>query len=154
MWQGIQRRFYFMMYYFGRTPPTSAEIDAAFEKIETEATIAADDPWCDCLVKAGPTVIECKTRRTSTCEAMGQLRPDVNASPHTSASAKACRMARNEQGCASLQSLALDLAFIGYPVRMCVGRPQFRYTGGSLRTDHPFDVAARELRTGAVDRAG
>ncbi|OSI36859.1 hypothetical protein [Bradyrhizobium canariense] len=83
MWQGIQRRFYFMMYYFGRTPQTSAEIDAAFEKIETEATIAADDTWCDCLVKAGPTVIQCKTRRTSTCQAMGQLRPDVNASPHT-----------------------------------------------------------------------
>ncbi|MEK9285425.1 hypothetical protein MTR72_38475 [Bradyrhizobium sp. ISRA442] len=36
MWQGIQRRFYSMMYYFGRTPPTSAEIDAAFEKIEAE----------------------------------------------------------------------------------------------------------------------
>lgn len=82
MWQGIQRRFYSMMYYFGRTPPTSAEIDAAFEKIESEATIATNDPLCDCLVKAGPTIIQCKTRKTSTCAAMGQLRPDVNTSPH------------------------------------------------------------------------
>ncbi|WGR72688.1 MULTISPECIES: hypothetical protein [unclassified Bradyrhizobium] len=83
MWQGIQRRFYSMMYYFGRTPPTSAEIDAAFEKIEAEATVSADDdPWCDCQVKAGSTTIQCKTRRTSACEAMGEVRRDVNAIPH------------------------------------------------------------------------
>jgi hypothetical protein len=82
MWKGLQRRFYSMMYYFGRTPPTSAEIDEAFEKLERETTISANDPPCDCQVKAGSTTIQCKTRRTSACEAMGELRPDVNTIPH------------------------------------------------------------------------
>lgn len=82
MWKGIQRRFYSMMYYFGKTPPTSAEIDAAFEKLEQEATIAANDPLCDCQVLANSTTIQCKTRRTSVCEALGERRPDVNTVPH------------------------------------------------------------------------
>jgi hypothetical protein len=82
MWKGIQRRFYSMMYYFGKTPPPSAEIDAAFEKLGEEATIAADDPLCDCQVLANSTTIQCKTRRTSACEALGELRPDVNTVTH------------------------------------------------------------------------
>jgi hypothetical protein len=82
MWKGIQRRFYSMMYYFGKTPPASAEISSAFDKLEREMSVLADDPLCDCQVLAGPTTIECKTRRTSVCEAMGELRPDVNTVPH------------------------------------------------------------------------
>jgi hypothetical protein len=82
MWQSLQRRFYSMMYYFGKTPPTSAEISAAFDNLERGMTVSADDPLCDCQVLAGPTTIECKTRRTSVCEAMGELRPDVNTVPH------------------------------------------------------------------------
>lgn len=82
MWKGIQRRFYSMMYYFGKAPPTSAEIDAAFEKLGEEATIAADDPLCDCQVLANSTTIQCKTRKTSACEALGEMRPDVNTVVH------------------------------------------------------------------------
>src|SRR5258706_3335218 len=82
MWKGMQRRFYSMMYYFGKTPHTSAEISASFDKLEREMSVSADDPLCDCQVLGGNTTIECKTRRTSVCEAMGELRPDVNTIPH------------------------------------------------------------------------
>jgi hypothetical protein len=82
MWKGIQRRFYSMIYYFGKAPPTSAEIDAAFVKLEQEATIAASDPLCDCQVLAGSTTVQCRTRKTSACEALGEMRPDVNTVTH------------------------------------------------------------------------
>jgi hypothetical protein len=71
-----------MMYYLGKTPPTSAEISAEFERLEQEISVSADDPLCDCQVLAGSTTIECKTRKTSVCEAMGERRPDVNTVTH------------------------------------------------------------------------
>jgi hypothetical protein len=82
MWKGLQRRFYSALYYFGRTPSTSDEIDEAFKKIEQGPTILLDDPLCDCQVLAGRNTVQCKTRRTSVCEAMGEVRPDVNKVPH------------------------------------------------------------------------
>ncbi|MET4323175.1 hypothetical protein ABIB90_007314 [Bradyrhizobium sp. JR4.1] len=82
MWKGLQRRFYSTMYFLGKSPPASAAIDAAFEKLERETVVTADDPLCDCQVIAGRTTIECKTRRTSVCEAMGEIRVDVNTVPH------------------------------------------------------------------------
>lgn len=82
MWNDVRRRFYSMMYRLGKTPPTSAKISADFETLEQGMSVSEDDPLCDCQVLAGSTTIECKTRRTSVCEAMGERRPDVNTVVH------------------------------------------------------------------------
>jgi hypothetical protein len=79
---GLRRAFYSTMYFFGKQPPTAADISAEFGTIEREIAITDDDPLCDCQIIAKKQTIECKTRRTSVCEAMGERRPDVHAVPH------------------------------------------------------------------------
>lgn len=82
MWQGLRNRFYSAMYYLGKAPPTSAEITAEFDKFEQRILPSDDDPLCDCQVIVGGVTIECQTRRTSVCEALGEAKPGVNTVPH------------------------------------------------------------------------
>jgi hypothetical protein len=89
MWKALRKQAYRLLYFFGKTSPSSAEIALELDRLErapqTKSTTterAAVDERCDCLITAGNTTVGCFPGiRKTACELIGDTRPDVTSTP-------------------------------------------------------------------------
>jgi hypothetical protein len=87
MWKTIVKQANRLLYYFGKTPPSSAEVAAELDRLQqtqaggTDAKAVGDR--CDCLVTAGGTQIGCYPNITvAACNLIGDTKPGLNGTPY------------------------------------------------------------------------
>ncbi len=83
MWKTIIKQTYGLLYWLGKTPPTSAEVAAELQRLEQahalEANAQAAGDRCDCLVTAGSTQVGCYPNQTvAACNLIGDTKPGLN----------------------------------------------------------------------------
>lgn len=87
MWQTILKSAYRLLYYLGKTPPSSGEIEAELNRLQQAQSgippgAEAAGGRCDCLVTAGNQQIGCYPNIASyACNLIGDSKPGLNGTP-------------------------------------------------------------------------
>jgi len=86
MWQTIVKNTYRLLYYLGKTPPSSAEVGAELNRLQqTQSGGAEAEPGggrCDCLVTAGNRQVDCYPNiAVFACNLIGDSKPGLNGTP-------------------------------------------------------------------------
>jgi hypothetical protein len=86
MWKGIVKQFYRMLYYMGKTPPSSAEVAAELQRLQQpqagQLAPKAVGARCDCLVTAGNQQVGCYPNiSVAACNLIGDSQPGLNGTP-------------------------------------------------------------------------
>ncbi len=83
MWRAIVKQVYRLLYYIGKTPPSSAEVGAELERLQqTRDGARAAGERCDCLVTAGNQQVGCYPNTLlAACNLIGDTKPGLNGTP-------------------------------------------------------------------------
>jgi hypothetical protein len=86
MWKTIVKQTYRLLYYLGKTPPSSAEVAAELDRLQqtyaSEIHTEAVSDRCDCLVTAGNKQVGCYPNQTvAACNLIGDTKPGLNGTP-------------------------------------------------------------------------
>jgi|SRR6516162_6420115 hypothetical protein len=86
MWKTFLKQIYRLLYYLGKRPPSSAEVEAELDRLggtpPHEAVPEAIAQRCDCLVTAGSRQVGCYPNKSvAACNLIGDSQPGLNGTP-------------------------------------------------------------------------